>query len=93
MATTGELGKIRWHCRRGLLELDLILEQFNSRHLEWLDAEQLARFEELLVFPDNDLLDLVMGRAAIPDRRFNAVLHLLRTPCNGASDGVSSAFR
>ena len=79
-ATTGELGKIRWHCRRGLLELDLILEKFNGQHLADLDAEELARFKELLAFPDNDLLDLVMGRAATPDRRFDAILQLLRTP-------------
>lgn len=77
-ATTGELGKVRWHCRRGLLELDLILDQFNRQHLAALDAEQLARFKELLAFSDNDLLDVVMGRAAAPDHRFDAVLRLLR---------------
>ncbi len=43
-----------------------------------LDAEQLARFKELLVFPDNDLLDLVMGASAPPDQRYDAVLQLLR---------------
>jgi succinate dehydrogenase flavin-adding protein (antitoxin of CptAB toxin-antitoxin module) len=77
-ATTGELGRIRWHCRRGLLELDLILEQFNSRHLAALDEGERARFRELLAFGDNDLLDLVMGRTAVPDPRFDAVLRLLR---------------
>ena len=76
--TAGELGKVRWHCRRGLLELDLILEHFNSRYLASLDAGQLERFKELLAFPDNDLLDLVMGRTAVPDRRFETVLQLLR---------------
>ena len=75
----GELDKIRWHCRRGLLELDLILENFNQQHLASLDPEQLERFKELLAFPDNDLLDLVMGRAATPDQRYNNVLQLLRT--------------
>ena len=74
----GELDKIRWHCRRGLLELDLILENFNRQHLTSLEPEQLARFKELLAFPDNDLLDLVMGRAASPDERYNNVLQLLR---------------
>ena len=76
--TIGELGKIRWHCRRGLLELDLILEQFNARHLAGLDAAQLERFRELLAFSDNDLLDLVMGRTAAPDPRFDAMLQLLQ---------------
>jgi len=74
-----ELDKIRWHCRRGLLELDLILEKFNQRYLGGLDAEQLECFKELLAFYDNDLLDLVKGRAAAPDRRYHYVLQLLRT--------------
>jgi antitoxin CptB len=73
-----ELDKIRWQCRRGLLELDLILENFNRRHLTELDPEQLARFKELLAFPDNDLLDLVMERTAARDQRYNSVLQLLR---------------
>ena len=78
--TAGELGKVRWHCRRGLLELDLILEKFNERHLLALDAGEMARFKELLAFDDNDLLDAVMGRTPMPDARFDAILKLLRTP-------------
>ena len=74
-----ELDKIRWHCRRGLLELDLILEKFNQQYLGSLDAEQLECFKELLTFYDNDLLDLVKGRAAAPERRYNYILQLLRT--------------
>jgi antitoxin CptB len=77
-STTGELGKVRWHCRRGLLELDLVLEQFNRRHLDRLDAEELARFKELLAFSDNELLDLVMGRTPNRDSRFDAILQLLQ---------------
>ena len=74
----GELDKIRWHCRRGLLELDLILDKFNHKHLASLDPGQLERFKELLAFPDNDLLDLVMERVAAPDQRYNNILRLLR---------------
>ena len=73
-----ELDKIRWQCRRGMLELDLILENFNRQHLANLDPDQLERFKELLAFPDNDLLDLVMERTAVPDQGYNKVLQLLR---------------
>jgi antitoxin CptB len=73
-----ELDKIRWHCRRGLLELDLILEKFNHQYLATLNPEQLEHFKQILAFPDNDLLDLVMGRVAAPDRRYNNVLQLLQ---------------
>ena len=58
-----ELARIHWHCRRGLLELDLVLAAFLERHLDRLDAQQMGIFKELLEQPDNDLLHLVMGRA------------------------------
>ena len=74
----GRLDKIKWQCRRGLLELDLILQEFNRRHLAGLEPEQLERFEELLALPDNDLLDLAMGRAAVPEPRYHNVVQLLR---------------
>ena len=64
----------------GLLELDLILEKFNDRHLASLDAAHVAQFRELLALHDNDLLDLVMGRGPMPDPRFETLLQLLRTP-------------
>ena len=73
-----ELDRIRWQCRRGMLELDLILEKFNRRHLTNLDAEQLASFKELLAYSDYDLLDLVMARAAPPGPVYEDVIKLLR---------------
>ena len=76
----GKFGKLRWHCRRGLLELDLILEKFVARHLENLDAGQIAVLQELLALPDNDLFDIVMERMAVPDARYDAMLKMLRTP-------------
>jgi len=78
--THGELGKLRWDCRRGLLELDLILEKFNAQYLATLEADRMAQFRELLALPDNDLLDLIMERGPLADRRFEMLLQLLRTP-------------
>ena len=73
-----ELDRIRWHCRRGLLELDLILERFNQRHLDGLDAVQLEQFKELLALDDNHLLDLIMERSAVTDQRLAPVLGMLK---------------
>ena len=53
---TPEEHRLRWKCRRGLLELDLVLERFLKMH----DGKALG---ELLDLPDNDLLDIVMGRS------------------------------
>jgi antitoxin CptB len=74
----GETDRLRWSCRRGLLELDLILQGFLERHLEGLDAGERGIFRELLEFPDNDLLDWAMGRQE-PDPRYLGVVRLLRT--------------
>ena len=53
--------KINWNCRRGMLELDLILERFSKRHLDALTDEQLNAFENLLSSQDPDLYTWLMG--------------------------------
>jgi succinate dehydrogenase flavin-adding protein (antitoxin of CptAB toxin-antitoxin module) len=52
-----ELNRLKWKCRRGLLELDLLLERYLMRNQP---DQDLA---ELLDLPDNELLDIVMGRS------------------------------
>jgi succinate dehydrogenase flavin-adding protein (antitoxin of CptAB toxin-antitoxin module) len=55
-----ELNRLKWKCRRGLLELDLVLQKFLSSPVAEKDVPPL---NELLELPDNDLLDIVMGRS------------------------------
>ncbi|MGK2900896.1 MAG: succinate dehydrogenase assembly factor 2 [Burkholderiaceae bacterium] len=56
------LSKLRWRCRRGLLENDLFVERFFARHTARL-TEDLARgLLALMDLPDNDLLDLLLAR-------------------------------
>jgi len=52
-----EQEKLKWNCRRGLLELDIVLD----RYLKAGDVD--ARLAELLDLPDNDLWDIVVGRS------------------------------
>jgi succinate dehydrogenase flavin-adding protein (antitoxin of CptAB toxin-antitoxin module) len=84
-----ELDRIRWHCRRGLLELDLVLRSFvDGRYAALGDADRRA-FGKLLEYADNDLLDLVMGRAElVEDKECATVLALLRQ--RGASHVANS---
>ena len=74
----GEADRIRWHCRRGMLELDLVLSAFVERMLERLDAAQVEAFRALLEYPDQELLDLVMGRAEPEDKAVRRVLEMVR---------------
>ena len=73
----GDADRVRWHCRRGLLELDLVLQDFLERCYERLDGEERRLFVELLDQPDNDLLDLAMGRSE-PAARYRGVVEMLR---------------
>ena len=74
----GELDRLRWRCRRGLLELDLVLNRFLERHLATLDAEQRLAVARLLDTPDTELWDMVSGRRAGPDAAAEALLRLMR---------------
>ena len=56
------LSKLRWRCRRGLLENDLFIERFFARHANTLNARQANALGVLMDLSDNDLLDLLLGR-------------------------------
>ena len=66
--------RLRWQCRRGLLELDLLLERF----IPVLRDEDVQPLHALLDLPDNDLLDIIMGRSESYDRRFEQTVARLR---------------
>lgn len=57
------LERIRWRCRRGLMELDIVLGRFIEAHYERLDETEKQAFEALLDVPDNLLWDMIAGRA------------------------------
>jgi antitoxin CptB len=79
-----ELSKLRWRCRRGLLENDLFIERFFKSHEETLTTRQAAGLETLMDLADNDLLDLLLarkdpqGEVDVPE--VHEVLVLMRRP-------------
>ena len=79
-----DLGKLRWRCRRGLLENDLFIERFFDRHAAGLTLRQADALGALMDLADNDLLDLLLRRrepAGTLDRPdVKEVLEMLRMP-------------
>ena len=73
-----EIKRIRWRSRRGLLELDLVLERFLAGHFATLDERQLQAYRRLLDLPDNDFLDAVDGKAELGDPELMEIIGLLR---------------
>jgi antitoxin CptB len=81
------LSKLRWRCRRGLLENDLFIERFFHKHSSTLTQQQANALAELMDLSDNDLLDLHLARKMLaevssqldrPD--VHQVLTMLRQP-------------
>jgi len=56
------LSKLKWRCRRGLLENDLFVERFFARHEASLTEDQAQGLQVLMDLSDNDLLDLLLSR-------------------------------
>ncbi len=59
------LSKLKWRCRRGLLENDIFIERFFRRHGNSLTNGQAAALSELMDLSDNDLLDLCLSRRSL----------------------------
>ena len=64
--------RLRWQCRRGLLELDIVLERYMAKYP---DDREIAG---LLDLPDNDLWDIVIGRSERYDPRLHQTVARLR---------------
>jgi antitoxin CptB len=88
------LGRLKWGCRRGLLENDLFIERFFRQHERGLSVRQARGLQYLMDLSDPDLLDLLLRRSELPpslDRpEVSEVLELLRRPATvSTSEGMT----
>ncbi|WP_341892047.1 succinate dehydrogenase assembly factor 2 [Variovorax sp. YR752] len=78
------LSKLRWRCRRGLLENDLFVERFFEKNAGCITEGQAAGMLALMDLADNDLLDLLLRRKEpegdLARDDVMEVLRLMRTP-------------
>ena len=78
MSEERSIERLKWRSRRGLLELDLVFERFWKEAGARLTEDEAQVLERLLALPDNDLLDLVMGRTESADCEFRELVSKLR---------------
>ena len=69
--------RLRWHCRRALLELDLVFQRFWSQP-DRIDESMEAALERLLELDDHDLWHLVSGRTEATDPQLKEIIGVLR---------------
>ena len=76
------LSKLRWRCRRGLLENDLFIERFFDKHASCMTAGQARGMYTLMDLSDNDLMDLLLRRKELQPEistdEVREVLNMLR---------------
>lgn len=82
-----EWNRLRWQCRRGLLELDLVLERVLEKHRDQLQGERLNSFRTLLAYTDKDLWDLIRAHAECGDPQLAEVAQWMRECRDGTGSG------
>ena len=87
-----DLSKLKWRCRRGLLENDLFVERFFQRCAAGLTHAQARGLTALMDLADNDLLDLFLARKEpegdLCTPEVLEVLNLMRQPPEGHTDSL-----
>jgi antitoxin CptB len=73
------LSALRWRCRRGMLELDVLLMRYMDRDYDDAGPDLQAAFEDLLSLQDPEILALLTGRAVAEDASLRNVVQRLLT--------------
>jgi antitoxin CptB len=85
-----EARRLLWHCRRGLKELDVMLERFAHHALQEACPRQRRALEELLSLPDPLLAAYLLGESTPPEPHLAALAGAIRTYV--AKEGGSALF-
>lgn len=78
-----ELARMRWKCRRGMLELDLLLRDFLDNGYRDLDEAGQQLFDRMLDYPDAVLLEWLMGRIRPTDKDVAQIVDNIRSATAG----------
>lgn len=79
MLDTEEHNRMRWASRRGMLELDLVLEPFVNQHFPQLDAVDRDRYRQLMLSEDQELFGWFLRREVPEDPELAAIVRIILT--------------
>ena len=77
------IDRARWRCRRGMKELDVLLERFAARGLERIEDGDLDALERLLDAPDQDILEWLASASATPPPAMRGIVSRIRSVALG----------
>ena len=79
-----ELSRLRWRCRRGTKELDLLLLSYFENHYELMDFEKKEQFNQILMLQDPTIIEMFSAPKAIE----NLNLRYMVTEILGSDQGL-----
>jgi antitoxin CptB len=82
MLDVREKARLTWHCRRGMLELDLILQRFLQNGVDQLTEKQIKSFDLLLSNIDPELFAWFMGYEEPIDKELTEIVTIIRNNNN-----------
>lgn len=71
--------KVKWHCRRGTLELDVLLNRYYDSAYPTADDEEKSLFLRLLEMQDPELLPFLMGTKVPEQQDLAALVNKIRS--------------
>jgi antitoxin CptB len=77
-AQLAEYSELKWRCRRGMLELDILLNSYLDKNYSTMSAQQAETFSVVLDYPDQVLFDLLLGNMQSSDARINRLVSEIR---------------
>ena len=65
---SNEINRIKWKCRRGMREIDLLLRQFSKNSIKNLSNNDISLFDEILDYDDQKLYDFIFKNQPIGNK-------------------------
>jgi antitoxin CptB len=76
-----ELSKLKWRCRRGMKELDVLLTRYLEQRHEQAPITEQMTFQALLELPNIDLYAYLIGQKKSADKEMQALVERMRQLC------------
>jgi antitoxin CptB len=73
-----DMSRLRWRCRRGTKELDIVMKRYLQERYETASAEEQASFNALLDIEDPIIFDWLMDKTQAEDENLQAIVEILK---------------
>lgn len=83
-----EQRRLAWRCRRGLLELDIVLQRFVNQQFDGLTLDEMHQFDAMLDLPDTEFWNLIQGIEKQTNQSVQQVLNKLKMSLQASQEAI-----